>query len=331
MSLSHLDTVDEEVGRARVPSTISVVISAYTDDRWNDLLEAVASVDEQTLAPLETVVVVDHNPGLLDRVRDALPHVVAVPNAGDRGLSGARNTGSGHCRSDIVAFLDDDAVAEPTWLARLVVGYTDPGVVGTGGGIDPVWQVGRPNFFPGEFNWVVGCTYTGLPEQTAGVRNLIGANMSFRRDVIAEVGGFRSESGRVGARPFGNDDTEFSIRARQRRGGVMLYEPTARVAHKVPAARSTWSYFVSRCYIEGLSKAQLSRLVGSGDGLESERAHARVVLPRGVARGVCDSLTGRDRNGILRSGAIVAGLACATAGYLVGRIKERKVSGSPLR
>lgn len=328
MSRSDAVTIGEEVGALDGPAsppTVSVVISAYTDERWDDLLDAVASVGQQTLAPRETVVVVDHNPELLARVRAALPHVVAVPNDGDRGLSGARNTGARHCGADIVAFLDDDAVATPTWLERLVAGYADPQVVGTGGGIDPLWLVGRPGFFPGEFNWVVGCTYIGLPETTAGVRNLIGANMSFRREVIAEVGGFRSESGRVGARPFGNDDTEFCIRVRQHRGGgTMLYEPTARVGHKVPAGRSTWSYFISRCYIEGLSKAQLSRLVGSDDGLQSERTHAMLVLPRGVARGARDTVTGRDRGGILRSGAIIAGLACATAGYAVGRIKERR-------
>jgi glycosyltransferase involved in cell wall biosynthesis len=311
------------------PPTVSVVISAYTDDRWDDLLDAIASVGRQTLAPLETVVVVDHNPALLDRVRATAPHVIAVANEGARGLSEARNTGTRQCTSEIVAFLDDDAVASPTWLERLVAGYDDPAVVGAGGGIDPVWLTGRPGFFPGEFNWVVGCSYIGLPAGTAQVRNLIGANMSYRREVISGVGGFRSESGRVGDRPFGNDDTEFCIRVQQRRGGgIMLYEPSARVGHKVPAGRATWSFFLSRCYIEGLSKAQLSRLVGSDDGLRSERAHTLRVLPRGVARGARDTVSGRDRHGILRSAAIVAGFACATAGYAVGRVRERRFVSS---
>lgn len=314
-----------ESGRAPLPS-VSVVISAYTHDRWGDLLDAVESLADQTLPPLETVVVIDHNPELLERVREALPHVIAVANEGARGLSEARNTGTRRCTSEVVAFLDDDAVASPTWLERLVAGYEDPRVVGTGGGIDPIWLTGRPGFFPGEFNWAVGCSYTGLPEDTAQVRNLIGANMSYRRELIADVGGFRSESGRVGARPFGNDDTEFCIRLQQRRGGgIMLYEPSARVGHKVPAGRATLSFFLSRCYIEGLSKAQLSRLVGSDDGLRSERAHTLRVLPRGVARGARDTISGRDRRGILRSAAIVAGLACATAGYGVGRVRERRL------
>ncbi len=83
-------------------------------------------------------------------------------------------------------------------------------------------------------------------------------------------------------------------------------------------------FFLSRCYIEGLSKAQLEGVVGSDDGLRSERAHTLRVLPRGVARGARDTITGRDRRGILRSAAIVAGFACATAGYGVGRVRERR-------
>lgn len=304
--------------------TVSVVISAYTDERWDDVLEAVASVRAQTLAPLETVVVVDHNPDLLRRLTAALPDAIVIPNGEERGLSGARNTGTRACTAEVVAFLDDDAVAAPDWLQNLLPAYADPLVQGTGGWIAPLWVAGRRRFFPAEFNWVVGCSYTGLPTTRAPVRNLIGANMSFRRSVISEVGGFRTGAGRVGSRPFGHEDTEFCIRIRRHiPGAEVVLDPAASIRHKVPAGRASLGYFVRRCYIEGLSKAELSDVVGTGDGLASERAYTARVLPRGIALGLRDGLTLRDASGFARAGAIALGLGCAAAGYVVGRVGRR--------
>lgn len=307
------------------PPSVSVVISAFTDRRWDDVLEAVASVQAQTVAPMDTIVVVDHNEDLLRRLTAALPGVTVVPNEEVRGLSGARNTGVRLARGEVVAFLDDDAVAERDWIARLADAYSDPAVEGAGGWIEPLWTGGRRDFFPAEFNWVVGCSYTGLPTERASVRNLIGANMSFRRDTILAIDGFRTGAGRVGTRPFGHEDTEFCIRLRQRIPGArIVLEPSAAIRHKVPPARASLSYFVQRCYIEGLSKAELTDVVGSGDGLESERAYTLRVLPRGVGRGLRDAVAGRDLAAARRAGAIVLGLACATAGYGVGRFRRMR-------
>ncbi len=305
--------------------TVSVVISAFTDRRWDDVLQAVASVQAQTVAPVDTILVVDHNDDLLRRLADALPGVTVVANEEVRGLSGARNTGVRLARGEVVAFLDDDAVAERDWIAQLAGAYSDPGVHGAGGWIEPLWTEGRHDFFPDEFNWVVGCSYTGLPTERAAVRNLIGANMSFRRDTILAIGGFRTGAGRVGTRPFGHEDTEFCIRLRQRiPGAQVVLEPSAGIRHKVPPARADLSYFVQRCYIEGLSKAELTDVVGSEDGLESERAYTLRVLPRGVGRGLRDAVVRRDLGAARRAGAIVLGLACAAGGYSVGRIKRMR-------
>src|SRR5690242_12289718 len=107
-------------------SDVSVVICAYSDARWAALLAAVASVRQQTASPRELILVIDHNPNLLARARQALPEVCVIENRAERGLSGARNTGLGLARADVVAFLDDDAVAAPDWLEQLLAGYADP-------------------------------------------------------------------------------------------------------------------------------------------------------------------------------------------------------------
>ena len=98
--------------RTRLP-TVSVVIAACSMDRWDDLLAAVASAGEQTISVLETVVVIDHHPGLLARARKGIPGVTVIPDMGRRGASGARNTGVAASRGEVVAFLDDDACVAP--------------------------------------------------------------------------------------------------------------------------------------------------------------------------------------------------------------------------
>jgi GT2 family glycosyltransferase len=303
------------------PPTVSVVVCAYADRRWDDLVAAVASAAAQTVAPLETVVVVDHNPALLDRVRERLPGVRAIGNDDVRGLSGARNSGVAVAQGEVVAFLDDDAVAEPDWLARLLGPYADPAVIGVGGAVEPLWERRRPRFMPDEFDWVVGCSYRGMPPTPGPVRNVIGANMSLRRSVFDAIGGFRTDVGRIGTRPLGCEETELCIRARRRLPGrEIIYEPRARVRHRVSHDRAAWRYFRARCWSEGLSKAAVARAAGRDDGLASERRYVTSTLPRGVARGLTEALAG-DAAGLARAGSIVAGLAITTAGYAAGALR----------
>ena len=305
------------------------MICAYTEERWSELLEAAESARTQTHPPVETVVVIDHNEALLARAREAIVghEVVVVPNTEAQGLSGARNAGVAASTGDVVAFLDDDANAEPEWLATLAAAFADQRVIGAGGSIAPVWEQTPPPWFPSEFLWVLGCTYRGLPESPTPVRNLIGANMSFRRDAIQSVGGFESGVGQVAESMLRCDDTEFCIRlGRHLPDGVILYEPAARVRHHVPRKRASWRYFRRRCYTEGLAKAQVSRLVGTSAGLSTERRYTFRTLPSGVRRGIADRLAGRDPAGLARSGAIVAGLAITTLGYGVGRARRALAS-----
>jgi hypothetical protein len=145
--------------------------------------------------------------------------------------------------------------------------------------------------------------------------------MSLRREIFTLVGGFRAGIGRVGSRPVGCEETELCIRARQRLPRArFVFEPGARVTHAVPPSRSTWAYFRSRCFAEGLSKAQVAAAHGRRDGLASERTYAFQTLPRGIVQGFADALGG-DASGLARSAAIVAGLASTASGYLVGSLK----------
>ena len=309
--------------QSAAPGLMSVVICAHTAQRWSETCAAVESAQAQSFQNKEVIVVVDHNPDLLAALAAALPSVTVVENREERGLSGARNTGVSIAQGDVVAFLDDDAVADPDWLKFVADSYTDPAVIGVGGQILPNWQKPRPSWFPAEFDWVVGCTYRGMPESTLRVRNLIGANASFRREAFELAGGFRNGIGRsAGKRPLGCEETEFCIRVSQLSpGSVFLYDNRAVVKHLVSADRCRFSYFRARCYAEGLSKAMVTASVGVGDGLATERRYTTRTLPSGVVRAVGDLLRG-DRSGFGRAGAIIAGFAATAAGYAVGTVNR---------
>ncbi len=321
------------------PPSISVVVCAYTQERLPEIAEAIASLHAQTLPVREIVLVIDHNPELEATCHERWPDVRVIANAEEQGLSGARNTGLAASDGEVVAFLDDDAKAAPDWLERLAAAYADPGVLGAGGAVHPDWAEGRPGWFPKEFDWVVGCTHSGMPSRAEPVRNLVGANMSFRREALLEAGGFRHELGRVGKIPAGCEETDLCIRIGQRHPrATILFEPAASVDHLVPAERATLRYFVSRCRGEGGSKAILSALVGPQSGLSAERSYVRRTLPLGFLRGIRDALGG-DPAGASRSGMLGLGLAATTAGYLgagrrarqLARRRERLGDGERLR
>jgi len=303
-------------------ATTSVIICAYTESRWKQLLFAAESIRKQTAPVDELVIVIDHNDELRHRAEQAMPWAQVIASSGPPGLSGARNTGIAASRGEVVLFLDDDAVAEPAWVSQLLAPYSDPHVLGVGGAAQPVWERSAPHWWPAEFGWVVGCSYRGQPETTAPVRNLMGCNMSLRRTVIEAVGGFNDVLGREADNAFGCEETELCIRARQLiPDGQFIFEPKAVVHHWVPGSRSSWSYFRARCRAEGVSKARVAHTVGRSAALSAEKLYTRRVLPAGVARNIRDGLGG-DMAGFARAGAIAIGLSITAFNFLSAKTAQ---------
>jgi glycosyltransferase involved in cell wall biosynthesis len=290
--------------------TASVIICCYTEERLKDIYEAVESVLAQTLKPHEVILAVDHNKHLYERLAETYQDsievrknsinlnqspvpILLVLNEGAQGLSETRNVGIRAASGDIVVFVDDDAVAEPDWLENLVSPFHTPQstqetVVAVGGRAIPLWPNGkRPFWFPEELDWIVGCTYKGLPVKKFNVqcatlnteprtsnieprtlnielrpiRNVHGCNMAFTKGGFEKAGLFRSETGRVGTTTGCGEEADLCLRiSHAMPKALIVYQEQATIRHKVAPRRTTWRYLWQRSYNEGLYKAKVQKL-----------------------------------------------------------------------
>ena len=307
---------------------VAVIVCAHTMERWNALCAAIASVEQQSMTPREVVIVIDHNDDLEAKARDTFPSALVVTNRGPRGLSSARNTGISASISPMIAFLDDDAIADRFWLSRLVEHCRIPNVLGATSCIEPNWMGPRPFWLPDEFLWIVGCSYRGLPAKSAEVRNVMGCAMLITRRVFEQAGWFSHGLGRTQSGPalLSCEETELCIRARDCfPTGRFVYEPRSVVHHQVHSARLTWCYFRQRCFAEGLSKARLTTLAGSRRVLTSERSYVLGTLTTGCVKEFVGGF-GR-RSGIGRPFAMLAGLSFVIAGYIHGKLRRDPAAG----
>ena len=196
-------------------------------------------------------------------------------------------------------------------------------MVGSGGAIVPVWESPRPSWFPDEFLWAVGGSYTGMPTVTAPVRNVWSASMAVRRSAFDAVGGFRVGFGKVGdrARP---EDTDLCLRMSKATGGRWMYVPEARIDQPVPTARTSVRFFLARCLNEGRGKVEMGRLNDGRQSLDSERDYLRRTLPRAVGRGLGATLRGEGLAHAGRALAVVAGVCAAAAGGTLETLRPRR-------
>jgi glycosyltransferase involved in cell wall biosynthesis len=298
----------------------SVVVCVYTEKRLSQIRAALDSIARQTTPPWQVIVVADNNQALCDRLAAEHPDLEVISNKFEKGLSGARNTGIEHAAGDVIVFLDDDARAEPQWLEILLAPYDEEAVLGVGGMVLADWSPpGRPAWLPEEFFWVVGCSYRGQPEAKAEIRNPIGANMSFRRSAFDRAGLFDSSVGRTFAssRPFGCEETEFSIRLRRQLPGArIMYEPQAVVHHHIDQSRATWRYFLGRCRAEGCSKARVSRLSGASAALSSERSYITHTITQAMRRELGGVFRPGGKDSVMRLTALFLGIMSAATGYI---------------
>lgn len=290
---------------------ISVIVCVYDMARWRQIQACLASLREQTRRPAKVVVVVDGCPPLAQALRAVRQDEVIVELPENRGLSVARNAGIEQVQTPWVAFLDDDAVAEPTWLERLDQARRATGAVGVGGWVEPMYDGPAPTWFPPHLLWTVGCSHQGLPTTRSVVRNVFGGCALMSTHALRSLGGYDPAFGRRGDSAEGGEEADLCLRINQiDPTAKFLLEPTARIRHHVPPSRARIGYVLRRCYIEGRSKRALSRRLGMGS-LSSETNFVKAVGPdivRLIAKG-------RLHQALV----LLAGVLAAGVGYLTTR------------
>ncbi len=150
---------------------VSVVLCEHTLERYEDCQACAESVLTQSYENIELVLVADGNEAVCTQFRDEYrdnPRVTIECNDTNVGLLESRNRGAEAASGDIVAFIDDDAIADTDWIAALVSSYESEDALAVGGQMTPAWVAGKPAFLPAEFYWLVGVTHEGFgPELCA--------------------------------------------------------------------------------------------------------------------------------------------------------------------
>ncbi|MCY4732626.1 glycosyltransferase [Natronomonas gomsonensis] len=259
---------------------VSVVICTYTEEMYEHFEDALESVREQTYDDIEIVVVVDGNEALYERIQGDYgggEGLVLYCNEENVGLSASRNNALELVSGDVVALIDDDAVADERWVEELVFVYESTDAIAAGGKMTPLWVASKPEFLPEEFYWLVGVTHRGFAEPGEEVRNTFGSNISFKTEVMKELGGFESQVGRQGEKNLQAHETEFCARMREEYGRGVVYNPDAKVGHKVFEWRTDKQWLLERSFWQGYSKRAMETLV-SEESSEEESDFLKQLL-----------------------------------------------------
>ncbi|MCD6133879.1 MAG: glycosyltransferase [Deltaproteobacteria bacterium] len=244
----------------------SVVICSYGGNE-HLVKRCIYALEHQTRLPDEILLVVDTEQEM-EMYTELLNGGVKVVYSGKKGLAAARNKGIEESEGEIVAFIDDDAVADENWLYEIVKsfsGSSDAAVVG-----GPVKPIFRGKKIKEKLNWIIGCTSNNPPTERP-----IGCNMAFDKRVFNTMGGFNENLGRVKEKLAIGEETELFLRIKKYMPDAkIVFNPDAIVYHEVPARRTKLGYMLRRAYEEGLAKA----VIGKKYGLDTEQNYLKYYL-----------------------------------------------------
>jgi glycosyltransferase involved in cell wall biosynthesis len=266
---------------------ISAIICTHNRDQY--LGAAIDSLLNQDFDHDFEVVVIDNASS--DRTREVVE--ARLPNPRLKyiyepvtGLSVARNRGALESKSQILAYLDDDAVASPQWLRVLYQAYQENQKLGVAGGkvtllwadgmVPPTWLSENLAGNLGAYDLGSSIKYIDEPGLTPR-----GLNYSIRREFLEQIGGFDLNLGRVGKNLLSNEElrtTELALEL----GWRVAYLPEALVAHNVAPERVKRSWFLSRGWWQGISECYREQLAGRAGWGQLSRGGER--LARGLWR-----------------------------------------------
>ena len=264
---------------------ISAIICTHNRDNY--LGSAIDSLLAQDFPGSFEVVVVDN--ASKDNTREVVEARLPNPKLEYvyepiTGLSVARNTGAKTASAEILAYLDDDAVASSQWLRVLYEAYQSNNKLAIAGGkVTLIWpeDINPPKWLSVELSGNLGyydlgnsVVYIDQPGLTPR-----GLNYSIRRTFLEQIGGFDINLGRVGKKLLSNEElytTELALK----QGWQVAYLPEALVAHNVAPERVKPSWFIERGWWQGVSECYREQLTGKAGLRQLSRGSERII--RGI-------------------------------------------------
>jgi glycosyltransferase involved in cell wall biosynthesis len=253
---------------ATPPAPARATVVVCTHNRAPLLATCLHSLAAQTVPASDfEIVVVDD--GSTDTTPDVCARFAHLPNLriirqANAGLGAARERGWRAGTGRVVAFLDDDAEAPPGWLARILTHFETHAAPAAclGGPARGRWEAPRPPWLDDNLaRWLTVWAPHDEPRESADEHLFVGANMSFLRSALDQVGGFDPALGRRGASLLSHEESELWERLRAA-GHRAAYDPDLWVWHHVPASRARASWFRRRLFWEGRSLKR--RALGPG-------------------------------------------------------------------
>ncbi len=272
---------------AAIASAITLSVCICTHERPAYLGACLESLRLQSIGlDRFEVIVVDSasSPAAAARLRevvDSLPNALLI-RVEDPGASLARNRGILACTGSHIAFLDDDAVAAPDWLERILQVLTEsshpPAVIG--GRVLPRWEAPLPGWWPRQLRGVLSIIeFEGSGEyRTAALPRTLepySVNMVVNRAAVIAVGSFDAQLGRVGTRLLSDEDVHLAWKL-QDAGYSARYDSRIVVYHQIQAPRLRPEWLLDRMYWQGASTVLTRKLL-------RRPSHPRLELLRRLA------------------------------------------------
>src|SRR5688572_16665729 len=177
-----------------------------------------------------------------------------------QGLAYARNTGCKMARGHYLAFIDDDCIASEDWLQALVDCYehVKPLPWSVGGPILPRYDSPRPRWFKDSYETD---TWGDQPRFLLNGESFTGCNMSFRKEVIEQFGGFDADFGMKGDNLALAEETQLFQKIWSAAGKACncYYTPRAVVYHTIDPYKMTVAYQLKRAFSSGQASWTMTR------------------------------------------------------------------------
>ncbi len=236
----------------------SVIVSAYSLERFHDLTDVIDGICNQTYSPIEAIIIIDKDKNLFDKVNEykKIKHfgnIHTIFNSENRGLSYSRNIGIKNSHGSIIAFIDDDAVPSKDWAKNIIKTFDEDSLIGAvTGDVIPQWECNEMSWFPRELYWMLSCSYVMTPTEKKEFERGFGTNMAFKRDIFDRIGMFDTNLGINGKRWVGGEDSDMFMKVKKLRMKI-IFNPEIRVQHKIYGYRIKTNSLAKRAFSGGYS------------------------------------------------------------------------------